>query len=173
MNRQLIVNEDILVKHLKPLLERNETAIIKNVCTCLRFFILDDDIRVEFGKAHDHARAIAQECLVELTQLKLKFKSNPDLLAELMLTIAALTVRNEFCQTVADAGGLTLIMDSMVEFQDEMKVIRESFKLLKALAGNDTVKADIIKSIIFAEYLYSDVYCIGTLFYSRRSCFYH
>lgn len=93
MNRQLIVNEDILVKHLKPLLLRNETAIVKNVCTCFRFFILDDDIRVEFGKAHDHARAIAQECLVELTQLKLKFKSNPDLLAELMLTIAAVTVR--------------------------------------------------------------------------------
>lgn len=144
-NRQLIMNEDILVKHLKPLLERDETTVVRHVCTCFRFFILDDDIRVEFGKAHDHARTIAQECLVELTQLKLKFKDNPDLLAELMLTIAALTVRNEYCQTVAEAGGLTLIMDSMVEFHDEMKVIRESFKLLKALAGNDGVKADIIK----------------------------
>lgn len=145
MNRQLIVNEDILVRHLKPLLSRDEVAVIKNVCTCLRFLILDDDIRVEFGKAHDHARMIAQECLVELTQLMTKFKNNQDLLAELMLTIASLTVRNEFCQTIADAGGLTLIMDAMVEFQDSPKVVRESFKLLKALAGNDTVKTDIIK----------------------------
>lgn len=145
MNRQLIVNEEILVKHLKPLLGRDEVDIIKNVCTCFRFLILDDDIRVEFGKAHDHARMIAQECLVELTQLMTKFKSNQDLLAELMLTIASLTVRNEFCQTIAEAGGLTLIMDAMVEFQDSPKVVRESFKLLKALAGNDTVKTEIIK----------------------------
>lgn len=145
MNRQLIVNEDILVKHLKPLLNRSETSIIKNVCTCFRFLILDDDIRCEFGKAHDHARLIAAECLVELTKLMKDFKDNQDILAELMLAIASLTVRNEYCQTIAEAGGVTLIMDAMVEFQDSIKVIREAFKLLKALAGNDTVKADIIK----------------------------
>lgn len=83
MNRQLIVNEDILVKHLKPLMTlRREPEIIRNICTCFRFLILDDDIRCEFGKAHDHARMIAQECLVELTQLMSTFKDNPDLLAE-------------------------------------------------------------------------------------------
>lgn len=145
MNRQLIVNEDILVKHLKPLLARTEPEVIKNICICFRFLILDDDIRVEFGKAHDHARLIAQGCLVQLTQLMTAFKNNPDLLAELMLTIASLTVRNEFCQTISEAGGLTLIMDAMVEFQDSIKVIRESLKLLKALAGNDAVKVEIIK----------------------------
>lgn len=145
MNRQLIVNEDILVKHLKPLLSRDEKEIIRNVCTCFRYLILDDDIRVEFGKAHDHARLIASECLVQLTNLMTKFKDDGDLLAELMLTIAAITVRNEFCQTIADAGGVTLIMDAMVEFPDSARVVRESFKLLKALAGNDAVKAEIIK----------------------------
>lgn len=145
MNRQLIVNEDILVKHLKPLLSSTDTEVVKNICTCIRFLILDDDIRVEFGKAHDHARMIAQECLVELTQLMTTFKDNPELLAELMLTIASLTVRNEFCETISEAGGLTQIMDAMVEFQESVKVIRESFKLLKALAGNDSVKVDIIK----------------------------
>lgn len=135
MNRQLIVNEDILVKHLKPLLSRDEMEIIRNVCTCFRYLVLDDDIRVEFGKAHDHARLIANECLVELTNLMTKFKSDGDLLPELMLCIAAVTVRNEYCQTIADAGGLTLIMDAMVEFPDSPRVVRESFKLLKALAG--------------------------------------
>lgn len=146
MNRQLIINEDILVTHLKPLMKRKEVDIIKNLCTCLRFLILDDDIRVEFGKAHDHARLIAAEFLVDLVQLMTTFKDNPDLLAELMLTIASLTVRNEFCQTIAEANGLTLIMDAMVDFQDNVKIVRESFKLLKALAGNDGVKKDIIKS---------------------------
>lgn len=140
------MNEEIIVKHLKALLTRNETEIIKNVCVCFRYLILDDDIRVEFGKAHEHARMIAHACLVELTQLMTKFKSHPDTLAELMLTIASLIVRNEFCQTVADGGGVTLIMDAMVEFPDSTKIARESFKLLKALAGNDAVKSDIIKA---------------------------
>jgi len=144
-NRQLIMNEDILEKHLKPLLSRTEPEIVRNVCVCFRYLILDDDIRVEYGKAHDHARLIANECLVELTKLLTTFKDNCDLLAELMLTIASLTVRNEFCQVIAEAGGLTLIMDAMVEFQDSPKVIRESLKILKALAGNDSVKVEIIK----------------------------
>lgn len=141
----MIMNEDILVKHLKPLLSRDEPEVVKNVCTTFRFLILDDDIRVEFGKAHDHARLIAQECLVELTQLMTRFKDNPEALAELMLTIASITVRNEFCQTIAEANGVTLIMDAMVEFQESVKIIREAFKLLKALAGNDAVKDEIIK----------------------------
>lgn len=34
-----------------------------------RYLILDDDIRIEFGKAHDHARIIAAEVLVEITTL--------------------------------------------------------------------------------------------------------
>lgn len=34
-----------------------------------RYLILDDDIRVEFGKAHDHARTIASTVLADLTGL--------------------------------------------------------------------------------------------------------
>lgn len=41
MNRQLIMNADILMKHLKPLLARDEPEVIKNVCSTFRFFILD------------------------------------------------------------------------------------------------------------------------------------
>ncbi|CAO1302948.1 unnamed protein product [Diamesa tonsa] len=144
-NRQMIVNEDILIKHLKPLLSRTESSVIKSVSTVFRFLILDDDIRVEFGKAHEHARLIGQECLGELTLLLTTFKDDCDLLADLMLTIAALTVRNEFCQVIADNGGLTRILDAMVEFPDSIKIARESFKLIKALAGNDGVKVKIIQ----------------------------
>lgn len=38
------------------------------------------------------------------------------------------------------------IMDAMVEFPESMKILRESCKLLKALAGNDAVKSNIIKN---------------------------
>jgi armadillo repeat-containing protein 6 len=52
MNRQMIMNEEQFVKCLKQLLiERNdERIIVKNVDACFRYLILDDDIRVEFGK---------------------------------------------------------------------------------------------------------------------------
>lgn len=66
-------------------------------------------------------------------------------MADLILTIASLIVRNELCLAVEEAGGLKYTLDAMVEFPDSMKIIRESFKLLKALAGNDKVKVHIIQ----------------------------
>lgn len=68
------------------------------------------------------------------------------LVADTMLTIGALCVRNEFCETVENAQGLKYVMDAMVQFPDSVKVVRESLKLLKVLAGNDTVKVQIVQS---------------------------
>ena len=153
-----------------------------------RYLILDDDIRVEFGKAHEHARTIAAEVLVDITTLLtsmpspskfctmnniqlmflflivIGFKENPTISCDIILTIAALTVRNEYCVVVEDAGGLEFIIDAMVSlnkcnvmgnitkksilkktYPDDMKLARESFKLLRALAGNDKVKSSIIQ----------------------------
>uniref|UniRef100_A0A182NI88 LRRK2 ARM repeat domain-containing protein n=1 Tax=Anopheles dirus TaxID=7168 RepID=A0A182NI88_9DIPT len=144
-NRQMIMEENLTVPTLKPFLSRTEPEVIRNTCALLRYLVLDDDIRVEFGKAHEHARQLAAETLTEITQLLTTFKSDADTISDLMLTIASLTVRNEFCQTVEEAGGLKFILDAMVEFPDSMKIIREACKLLKALAGNDTVKQNIIQ----------------------------
>lgn len=63
-----------------------------------------------------------------------------------MLTIGAVTVRNEFCEAVEEAQGLKYVMDAMIEFPDSVKVVRESLKLLKVLAGNDKVKVKIVQS---------------------------
>ncbi|XP_058067338.1 armadillo repeat-containing protein 6 homolog [Anopheles bellator] len=145
MNRQTIMENNLTVATLKTFLSRPEPAIIRNVCCLFRYLILDDDIRVEFGKAHEHARALAGETLADITQLLTRFKSDQDTICDLILTIASLTVRNEFCQTVEEAGGLKFLLDAMVEFNDSLKVIREACKLLKALAGNDTVKLQIIQ----------------------------
>lgn len=69
MNRQAIVNADLLMTHLKPLLGDQDEALVKEVCAVIRYLILDDDVRVEFGKAHDHARLIANETITDLTEL--------------------------------------------------------------------------------------------------------
>lgn len=145
MNRQAIMDDGRTVKQFKILIEHNDPEVVKQVCATFRFLILDDDIRVEFGKAHEHARTLANEMLPDITKLLFKFKTNQDLISDLFLTIASLTVRNEFCQVVEEAGGLKFIMDAMVEFPDSIKLLREAFKLLKALAGNDTVKLHIIQ----------------------------
>lgn len=76
--------------------------------------ILDDDIRVEFSKAHEHARTIAAEVLTEITELLTVHSANTSILSELTLTIAALIVRHEFCLTVVEAGGLKFILKAMV-----------------------------------------------------------
>lgn len=74
-----------------------------------------------------------------------EFKSDKDLVCDLMVTIASLTVRNEFCLVVEKAGGLKFTIDAMVQYPESQKINKEALKLLKALAGNDTVKAQIIE----------------------------
>lgn len=99
--------------------------------------------------AHDHAKMIATDCLVDLSTLMKKFEKDADAFADILLTISSLLVRNEYCQTVADAGGVSCILKALsFEYENQtenIKVARESMKVLKSLAGNDTVKIEIIK----------------------------
>ena len=146
INRQTIMGDESLFDVYRRLLDLDDMDIIKDLCALFRSKILDDDIRVEFGKAHEHARTLATAFLKDLTQLLTKYKSNQELVCDLFLTIASLTVRNEFCLVVEEAGGLKFIMDVMVEYPSSIKIQRESLKLLKALAGNDAVKSKIIQN---------------------------
>lgn len=68
-NRQSIMNDQEFFDELKLLIKRDENEIVRETCTMLRYLILDDDIRVEFGKAHEHARTISSEILEDLTKL--------------------------------------------------------------------------------------------------------
>lgn len=43
-----------------------------------------------------------------------EFCSNEELVGELMLTIASLTVRNEYCTVVESAGGLKFTLEALV-----------------------------------------------------------
>ena len=74
-NRQNIMNANI-ISYVKPFVTSDNPEVIRNVCSVLRHLILDDDIRVEFGKAHEHARIIAIEVLEQLTKLLPSTKSN-------------------------------------------------------------------------------------------------
>lgn len=143
MNRQNIMNSSI-VKLLKPLLGKDNPRVVRELTAVFRFLVLDDDIRVEFGCAHEHARQIANEVLLELVEL-LPAYEDPNVLADLLLTIGTLAVRQELCTLIDEAGGLKMIFDIMSANLKQERLNREALKLLRAMAGHDTVKAHIVQ----------------------------
>ena len=70
MNRQKIFNAGIL-NNLKSILNDKNVCsqVVKEVCVVLRALTLDDDVRHEYGKAHEHATTIARQNLQTLTEL--------------------------------------------------------------------------------------------------------
>lgn len=143
-NRQQIFEAAIL-DHLKILLNNESAQLLRHVCGVLRSLVLDDDVRHEFGKAHEHARIIAGNTLKTIIQLLQKYKNDEELINDLLLTISAIVVRNEFCTDVEDAGGLDFVLNALNDFMHNQKIIRHCLRLLKVLAGNDVCKAHIIQ----------------------------
>ncbi|XP_032570266.1 armadillo repeat-containing protein 6 homolog [Drosophila sechellia] len=143
MNRQNIMNTAAL-KLMKPLLGEGKDRLVRELTAVFRFLVLDDDIRVEFGCAHEHARQIAGEVLIPLVEL-LPAYQDPNVLADLLLTIGTLAVRQELCTAIDEAGGLKSVFEIMSSNLDEVRLNREALKLLRALAGHDSVKSHIVQ----------------------------
>ncbi|XP_014229097.1 armadillo repeat-containing protein 6 homolog [Trichogramma pretiosum] len=156
MNRQNIFKAEIL-ENLKSILTQQNVndSVVKEACAVMRALTLDDDIRLEYGKAHEHAATIATETLKILTQLLSTFQSDKVIVGEIMLTAASLIVRNEFCQEFEDAGGLQFILDVFTNYPEEEKLNWQALKLIKSLAGNDDVKAHIVTSGIAPLIIYA------------------
>ncbi|EFA06986.1 Armadillo repeat-containing protein 6 homolog-like Protein [Tribolium castaneum] len=144
MNRQKLIELNIVNK-LSKLLKEGNSHILRDTLLVLRALTLDDDVRVEFGRAHEHARIIATETLTPLIGLIQKFQAEDILVNDLILTLSALLVRNEFCKQVDEVGGIELISEVVTAFLNNDKVVRQCFKFLKALAGNDECKVHIIQ----------------------------
>lgn len=144
MNRQHIFSADIL-NHLTTALHDPSSAMLREVLSVLRALVLDDDPRLEFGRAHEHARAIASDTLCVITSLLEKFKHDSAVINDLLLTLSALLVRTEFCKKVEDAGGIQIIHEAMNNFKNNDKIVKQCLKVLKALAGNDECKTHIMR----------------------------
>ena len=52
-------------------------------------------------------------------------------------------MRNEYCQSVAENGGLSCLFDLLADFEQSAQVLKEALLLLKTLAGNDNLKREI------------------------------
>lgn len=118
------------------------------VCRVWMALVQDDDIRVPFGKAHDHSREIVENhsALQLLTKALATYKGDSELMHLCLATLASLCVRNEYCQAVVDEGGLQFLHSILLNCRTETELVTRSLILLKVLAGNDKVKSDVGRS---------------------------
>ncbi|CAJ1072081.1 armadillo repeat-containing protein 6 [Xyrichtys novacula] len=148
-NRQDFVKGGIL-----PLLTRATTnhsgcaEVIKEASLALRVMTFDDDVRVTFGHAHEHAKMIVLEhngLKVLIEAAKAHF-NDTSVLSELCATLSRLAVRNEFCQDICDLGGLKLMMTLLADSYETPELVRQVLSAIRAIAGNDDVKDAVVNA---------------------------
>ncbi|XP_075338426.1 armadillo repeat-containing protein 6 isoform X1 [Odontesthes bonariensis] len=154
-NRQDLVKRGVL-----PLLtgaitqHRGCAELVKEASAALRVMMFDDDVRVAFGLAHEHAKMIVLEHsgLKVLIDAAKAHHDNSSVLSELCATLSRLAVRNEFCQDICDLGGLKFMMtlladsyESAVEYKNK-ELVRQVLSAIRAVAGNDDVKDAVVNA---------------------------
>lgn len=120
----------------------------KEACAALRVMTFDDDVRVTFGHAHEHAKIIVLEhsglkVLIEAAKGHL---GDTSVLSELCATLSRLAVRNEFCQDICDLGGLKLMMTLLADSYESAELVRQVLSAIRAIAGNDDVKDAVVNA---------------------------
>ncbi|XP_021106681.1 armadillo repeat-containing protein 6 [Heterocephalus glaber] len=148
-NRQALVKAGALPLLTGAIARHSHHAdVVREACGALRVMTFDDDIRVPFGHAHDHAKMIVQENkgLKVLIEAAKAFRGNPGVLGELCSTLACLAVRNEFCQEVVDLGGLDVLVTLLASCNNHQDLVKQVLSALRAIAGNDDVKDSIVRA---------------------------
>lgn len=146
-NRQLYVKKKLITNLVELLIEnKSNDKIVSETCGLLRCLTYDDDVRVPFGQAHEHAKMIVTEgnSLRTLLELCKEYSSNTAVLSELFATMSVLVVRDEFCKAVMDMGGLDFILQAFQTSLAEKGIVKQALGLMKALAGNDDVKIAVV-----------------------------
>ncbi|KAF1383950.1 hypothetical protein PFLUV_G00137150 [Perca fluviatilis] len=148
-NRQDLVKGGVLPLLTGATAQHSGCAeLVKEASAALRIMTFDDDIRVPFGQAHEHAKMIVLQhnglkVLIESAKAHL---GNTSVLRELCATLSHLAVRNEFCQDICDLGGLKLIMTLLAESYETPELVRQVLSAIRAIAGNDDVKDAVVNA---------------------------
>lgn len=148
-NRQDLVKGGVLSLMTGAIKQHSGCAeLVKEACAALRVMTFDDDVRVTFGHAHEHAKSIVLEHngLKVLIDAAKGHLNNTSVLSELCAALSRLAVRNEFCQDVCDLGGLKLIMTLLADSYESPDLVRQVLSAIRAIAGNDDVKDAVVNS---------------------------
>lgn len=116
----------------------------------LRTFVLDDDVRVPFGKAHEHGQHIVGTLDAIPKLIKVYGSTNKDINCSiaLLVTLAKFCIRNEYCQQVVDNGAFQIATETFATEQGRTneRFVSAFLGFLKAAGGNDDVKDRIADS---------------------------
>ncbi|XP_051943188.1 armadillo repeat-containing protein 6 isoform X1 [Hippocampus zosterae] len=148
-NRQDLVKAGVLPLLTNAIKQHSGCAeVVKEASGALRIMTFDDDIRVTFGQAHEHAKMIVLQHngLKVLIESAKAHNDNVSVLSELCATLSRLAVRNEFCQDICDLGGLKLIMTLLADSYESAELVRQVLSAIRAVAGNDDVKDAVVKA---------------------------
>ncbi|KAJ6664214.1 hypothetical protein lerEdw1_008432 [Lerista edwardsae] len=146
-NRQDLVKGGILPLLTAAIVQHGDCAdVVREACSGLRIMTFDDDIRVPFGHAHDHAKMIVVEHngLKILIEAAKAFTDDCSVLSEICATLARLAVRNEFCQDIVNLGGLNFMVALLADCIDHQELVKQVLNAIRAVAGNDDVKDAIV-----------------------------
>ncbi|XP_076001251.1 armadillo repeat-containing protein 6 [Genypterus blacodes] len=148
-NRQDLVKGGVVPLLTHAVTQHNQCAkLVKETTAALRVLTFDDDVRVTFGQAHEHAKIIVLEhngLKVLIDAAKAHF-NDTSVLAELCSTLSRLAVRNEFCQDICDLGGLKLMMTLLADSYESPELVRQVLSGIRAVAGNDDVKDAVVNA---------------------------
>lgn len=148
-NRQDLIKGGVLPLITGAIAQHSVSAeLVKEASAALRVMTFDDDVRVTFGHAHEHAKMIVLEhnglkILIDAAKGHL---SNTSVLSEVCASLSRLAVRNEFCQDICDLGGLKLIMTLLADNYDSTELVRQVLSAIRAIAGNDDVKDVVVNA---------------------------
>ncbi|XP_061696187.1 armadillo repeat-containing protein 6 [Syngnathoides biaculeatus] len=148
-NRQDLVKAGVLPFLINAIEQHGGCAeVVKEASGALRVMTFDDDVRVTFGHAHEHAKMIVLQHngLKVLIESAKAHTDKTSVLSDLCATLSRLAVRNEFCQDICDLGGLKLMMTLLADSYESAELVRQVLSAIRAIAGNDDVKDAVVKA---------------------------
>jgi hypothetical protein len=146
-NRQAFVKAGLIEVALRAAeIHSGSNSVVVQAMKATMALVRDDDPRVPFGKANEHASKIAQDHdgLKRILNVLGKCfgieSSSPATAAEIFRTLSQLASRDEFCKEIVDLGCLDFVLPALERHGATETVAHTGCSLLRAVAGNDEVK---------------------------------
>jgi len=123
-------------------------SVVREACRALRTLTLNDDIRAQFGNAHDRTKEIVTKHrgLSRIFVLIKGHENDAALASEICGTLSKMLGRSEFCQQALDMGALEVIVDLLKAHMANPILVKKCIGLMKAMSGNDDVKFTVMKT---------------------------